>query len=127
MVDFVKLSKTAQGLILANGRAISLVKHSSAESGLRHRGRDKSQDVTLTKDSNGNDITGVFTSYKKTEVDGIDIKRGDKKLLVYAEGISQDLSDFDEVRDGTQDWAIIDVDTIQPSSLILIYKLQVRR
>lgn len=120
MANFIKLKKLGSKLILANGRSISIIKHSRAPSGARHKGRDKTRDITIP-------TKGSFVGFESSLVDGKTIKDGDKLLLVSPEGFSDDLSNFDEVKDGTKTWKIVDVKTIEPADIVVLYKIHIRR
>jgi len=120
MADFIKLKKTGNKLILANGRPISIIKHSRKTEGLNHRGRIKGNDTIIN-------VHGAFTGFESKLVDGESIKNSDKLLLVSAEGISTALDDFDAVKDGSKTWKIINVETISPADVIVLYKIHVRR
>ena len=67
-------------------------------------------------------VKAVFTNYKAQDVDGQIIRRGDKKCLIAGE-VSRD----EVLTDGTDQYNIVNIETVQPGDTIIMSKLQVRR
>lgn len=105
------------------GRNIVIIKHSISSSGLSHRGRDKSQDIST------NINYANFVDYEKFEVDGVLVKSTDQKILINAdiENNIPDLSNYDEIKDGDILWKIKNIKTYRSKSMNLLYKIQARR
>lgn len=74
------------------------------------------------------DATGVMVSYKASQIDGSQIRRGDQKiLLIPSETI--DIENGSKIVDSLDNsvWMVKDVQKITNKSDILLYILQVRR
>lgn len=70
---------------------------------------------------------GVFTSYAAKDIDGELIHRSDKKLLIAAAGLSFMPNTEHSIRDGNDEYEIMQVDVVQPGDTPILYIVQVRR
>lgn len=122
MVDFVKSAKTAKRLIDKNGRTVVFVKKSSIPNNeAKPWLGSKDTEVTFSTKC-------AFIDYEIREVDGDQIKIGDKKLLANAiDNGTNIVEDFDTVRDGITSWRIKSVKPLQPADTIVMYEIQVRK
>lgn len=68
-------------------------------------------------------ILAVFISYKDENVDGSTIRRGDRRLLVAAQG-SQTAPIMDDMVGGLK---VVDVQTIAPNGTAVAYACQMRK
>jgi len=66
-------------------------------------------------------LVGAFTNYSKNEVDNSLILSTDKKLLTYDEILLTDI-----ILDDSIEYAVKNVDSINPGDTKLIYKIQLR-
>lgn len=64
----------------------------------------------------------VFTKFRDSQIDGEMVKRTDKRVLV-----TRAVQKNDILIDGTTKYTVVDVETVQPGSLPLIYKAQARK
>jgi len=73
----------------------------------------------------------VFLDYEQKEIDGTNIKSGDKKVLMFAKGVKYQPNTSDQIvelpKHGGKTWNIVDVDKLQPGEEVVMYTLQVRR
>ncbi|ATS92243.1 head closure Hc1 [Xanthomonas phage Bosa] len=70
-------------------------------------------------------VLGVITDYSDRQIDGDNIRRGDR--LMYIQGNERpEQGDVFLEANGTQ-WAIIDFDSVDPAGLALVFALQLRR
>ena len=81
---------------------------------------------TTAADTVSTPVTAVFVGFRKADVDGGLIRRGDQKVLVKAAGLP-DITGYDEVVDSEGiKWRIVNVEAVRPGAVTLLYKLQVR-
>lgn len=71
-------------------------------------------------------FTGVMTNYMAKEIDGTLIKMTDKKLLLAAYGAATTPVVSDRVIVNGEEYAIIDIKTLEPGDTALIWTVQVR-
>ena len=130
MVNFTSLRSLADRLISENGRDIILIKAGTTAADALEPWR-----VDTTAGETRITVKGVFLEFDNEQVDGSLIIRGDKMFLVAAKDVedtasssqSDDIEDFDRLLDGTVDWKIINVNTIEPASSKIYYEIQVRK
>lgn len=79
----------------------------------------------------GSEVTatgqGVLTQYKTMDVDGTVIKRGDMKLLLAASGLALEPTTNDTVTIGSDVWTVLYVESVEPATVPVLYKVQIRR
>lgn len=110
------------GLLQATGRRYTLLKRTTGA----YNTADGSSAVT----SASYEFTGKLTNYKSTEVDGVNVIRGDRRLYVSALNFSVEPEVNDEV-DGIStsdnEYArIIQVQKIEERETVICYICQVR-
>lgn len=72
-------------------------------------------------------VFATFIEFEHREIDNEIIMRGDKRCLLAAADFSTFRPDpGDEILDGTVTWSILNVKTIQPGSLDVLYDVHVR-
>lgn len=102
---------------------------------------NKGQSLTLTRVTTGafnpatSEITGdstadetikaVVTEFKEKQIDGSTVQRGDKLLLVSPDFDAPTLKD--KITISGLEYSIINVDTVSPAGVDILYKIQVRR
>lgn len=69
---------------------------------------------------------GVILNYESREIDGIVVKRDDRKVLLASEGLAVEPSTNDFLTIGSVDFAIESVVPLAPSNEAILYTLQVR-
>jgi hypothetical protein len=122
MVDFVKSAKTAKRLIDKNGRLVKFVNKSKLLADPdKPWGESKTGSTSFA-------MICVFTDYESKELDGDNIKAGDKKLLANAiDNGTNKIEDFEFVEDGDSTWRIKSVQPLQPGDTIVMYEVQLRK
>ena len=68
--------------------------------------------------------TGIIKRYKDSMIDGVRILSGDRELVLSNEQIPVQ---SDRVTIGTENWSIINIDTIKPAGTPIVYFCQVRK
>ncbi len=130
MADFAKLQKTADRLITANGRAVTL----------RKRDRGTADPATPWRGPSipGTDITvmaiAVILDFDEDTIDGTLIRRNDKRALVAeldvnpaGASVIHEIETFNTLVDGADTWHIERIKLLQPSTEKLFYDLQLRK
>ena len=110
---YTRAAATAARLISAYGRTMQLVTQTNS---------GDSWNPTVSESTT--DVYGVETKYSNSEIDGELIKSGDVKVLIDAE-VKPELSM--RLRTNGIDYSIINIETLAPADLTILYKLQVRR
>lgn len=122
MVDYVKSRKTAKRLLDKNGRLVTFKSNS-------RRLLDDSRpwgDATGAKDTF--DSKCVFVDYEYREIDGRNVKDGDKKLLLNAiDPGDNKVEDFEIVKDGDDEWRIKNIKPVKPGEIEVMYEVQIRK
>jgi hypothetical protein len=123
MVDYVALAATAERLINANGRDVTIVQkdRTPADANKPHRGGGAS-------DTSVGPVKAVIIPFSADDVDGTLIRRNDKRAYVAANdtGVSL-IEQFDTLTDGSDTWRIEAVDVINPGATRLLYDIQLRQ
>ncbi|MCP4897716.1 MAG: hypothetical protein GY906_12150 [bacterium] len=122
MVDFIKLAATAQRLINANGRSVSIVKHGKTPSDMNKPWRGESTPVIAT-------VTGIASFVPMQQIENNDgVRRGtDYALFAADDDGGNELEDFDVIIDGGVTWQILDAKLINPASKRIMYQFEVKR
>lgn len=122
-----KFANLAQRLIAKHGRAMVLRKLSRTpeDDTMPWRG-------TSTDPEEGYEyeqpVVGVVTDYNEDEIDGDQIHRGDKRLLVAAKpNAGIDLLKADSLLDEEQVYGIIRGNLLKPGVTEILYEFQVRQ
>ena len=122
MVDFVRLSATAQRLIGANGRTVTLQNRTTTPVDVNKPW------LGTTASGTSVSVTAVILDYDNDQVDGTLVQAGDRRALV----ADDDIDDFDisagttTLIDGSNTYSIESVMPIQPATKAVIYTLQLR-
>lgn len=100
------------------------------------------RDVTLKKTAQGSYSTATLAStgtstdyaakavlweYELREIDGSVIRRGDKRYIVFADGLSVSPAPRDRLTDGSETYEVIAVDTVPAGDNTAIYIAQARK
>jgi len=73
-------------------------------------------------------VDAIFVDVKFKDIDGINVLRGDKVVIVSAKFFNSDIEKFEKVIVGTEQWQIIDYEEVNTTGIDpLIYKVQVRK
>lgn len=123
MIDYVSLAATAQRLIGANGRDVTLVKQDRAPAdSLKPWRAGGVNDVSVGP------LKAVIVPFDSDDVDGSLVRRDDKRALVAANDTGVALIEqFDILVDGADQWRIVRVSTINPGDVRVVYDMQIRR
>lgn len=122
MADFAKLAVTAQRLITANGRTVTVRKHGSTPTDSAKPWRGQRTPVTT-------EVTGAGCFVPESMVENPDgVKRqGEYLLFAAADDDDNDLRTFDSIVDGGQVWKIVKATLLAPGSIRVIYEFEVER
>lgn len=72
-------------------------------------------------------IKAVFVDYETKEIDGTNVLRTDKKVLIAAASLEEKPSTTTKIKDGSEEYSVIDVNIIQPGNTKILYEVQARR
>lgn len=115
--DYAGLKVDVDGLLAEFGDTLQLVKETAA-----------TVDPVTGEPSGGGsvstDVLGVLVDYEDKVVDGETIMRGDRQALVQA---TVEPAFGDTLVEHGVTWSVVNVESIKPASLALVYILQVRR
>lgn len=125
-INYTALAIETEAIIAANGRAIEILKSNTTANDVAKPWRGVTASFPAASGANAPDAYGVFLDYRRRDVDGDTIKRGDKRVLVAANGLD-DLSGYEGIRDGTEVWRIVGSKTLAPGAVRLLYEFQVRQ
>jgi len=70
------------------------------------------------------DCVGVLARYASHLIDGTDILSQDRKIIMAADQVEPKVDD--KVRVGGKTYSVINVNKIDPGSIVLVYELQAR-
>lgn len=79
--------------------------------------------TTLNTDTN---VTAVFLDYDVRDIDLGLVQRGDQRVLIRG-NVGIDVTDQDFVLDGTNEWSINNVNTLNPGGVVMLYDCQLRK
>ncbi len=129
MVDYASLRLTAERLIEASGRSVTLTK--------RDRTADNSSTPWTGPADPGTDVTivviAVMLDYKTEEIDGTLVIRGDQRCFIADKSVVDvssaaiQLHDFDTLTDGAIVWHIENAEILEPGSTRIMYEMQLRK
>lgn len=72
-------------------------------------------------------VMGLFGRFAEEQIDGTQVRRGDQRLLLAAQGLGAAPTTADAIIDGLDTWQVLHVETLRPGEVSLIHRLQVRR
>jgi hypothetical protein len=127
VVDFAGLRLTAERLIEANGREVTLTK--TDRTAVAPSTPWTGPDVTNTTVT----VLAAFFGYEADQKDGSLIQLDDQRCFVADKSVTDastaglDLKDFDTLTDGTEVWRIHNVKEIKPSTTRIMYEMQLRK
>jgi hypothetical protein len=126
MVNYVRMAATAKRLIEGNGRTVTLVRlsRSPEDTDKPWRGPD------LTPDPVPPAITckAVIIPYVEKEVDGSNIKHGDKRAYIAETSLDEiEIETYDRLVDASVIYKIVIASLLNPGDVRLLYELQLRR
>jgi hypothetical protein len=119
---FGKFQALAQRLITKNARSVVYKVASTTPLNPAEPWGPNTADTLIT-------APAVFLSYEAKAIDGTVVLTGDKQCLIAAldlPGVQPKAKD--RILDGTTDWEVVHVDTLQPGNLAetILYTVQVR-
>lgn len=121
MTDFYdRMSVTAAAQIADKGRDVKLV---STGADVWNPATGTFTAGTPTEKT----VKAVFVSFRLSDIDGELIRTDDKLCLIAASSLSAQPTTSDKIKEGSTEWAVVSVNTIQPADIALLYKIQVRR
>jgi len=121
-----KFANLAERLINKHGRDVTLRKLSRTpeDSDMPWRGTDPDPEVGYEFEQV---VRAVFTDFNEDEIDGDQVRRGDKRLLVAAKPVAgTDLLKADSLLDEGSVYGIIRGNLLKPGTTEILYDFQVR-
>jgi hypothetical protein len=115
---YADLRATADGLLTDKGQSMTLTKTTA--------GTYDPETGTSTPTTEAHTVTGVVLDYPNREIDGTLILRGDKKVLVSADGLAVDPAPQDTLTFGGVVNQVIDAKPLRPAGTVVLWTLQVR-
>lgn len=122
-----KYANLAERLITKHGRPMTVRKLSRAagDATMPWRGPDTAPEDGYEYEQ---PVIGVVTEYDEDEIDGEQVRRGDKRLLVAAKpNAGTDLLKSDSLLDEGQVYGIIRGNLLKPGVTEILYEFQVRQ
>lgn len=121
MVDYVSLRDTAQRLLNEAGRALKLQRAATvaADPTKPWRGSDAAP-ASIS-------VVGVFDQFALREIDGDQVKRGDKKVYISDTRSLEGYTHLVDTKRGGKSWSIVSIEPVEPGDVTLLYILQVRQ
>lgn len=113
-----KYAALAKRLIRKNGGPVVLYKNSRTATNPAKPWEGNTNVFAQTYD-----MIGLLTEYTEEEIDGVNILRGDRRVLVES---SNDLKGFNAVSIGTEFFSIVRVNVLRPGTTTIMYDIQVR-
>ena len=120
MVNYANIAQNALTTIQANGTAYTL-RNVSGET------YDPATNAVTGGSTEDETVYGILTNYKQHQIDGQNVKRDDKMLLLAAQGITGEVTTASKIIQNSDTWNIVYGETINPGGTVLLYRLQVRR
>ncbi len=126
MADFVALAATAERLIEANGRSVTVTKQGATAA-------DPNKPWRTTPTPVAGSVTGLAVFVAPSSlgyvVENVDnVKRAEQVALFAANNDGgSTLEDFDVIIDGGTTWKILRAEVLQPASTRLLYMFEVSR
>lgn len=118
---YENLARTALQQIAGKGRSVTIKSPGSAQA------YDPDTD-TFTAGTDGTaSVKAIFTDFAKKDIDGEQILRTDKRVLIAASALATEPSTTDKLVDGSDEYRIIKVDVVKPGDTSILYAVQVRR
>jgi hypothetical protein len=114
-VNYDRFAQLALNQIADKGRDITLLSRQRGGYNPLTNTMADASDTTRT-------VKAVFTDYKAKEIDGTVIKTGDKRCLIAGAVDGKEI-----LIDGADQYAIINIEAVQPGDTLILSKVQVRR
>lgn len=119
--DYSNIAATALNQIADKGRNITV----------RYAGSDQVYDPENDTFTSGTDtdvtVKGVFTQFRKKDIDGELIKLTDKRVLIAGTALDNAPDNNSKIVDGGDVYQVINTDAVQPADEVILYMVQVRR
>lgn len=117
---YTRMAITTLIQIEEKGRNVTLVSPASG-------GYNPNTGVYTPPVSSEKTVKGVFTSFKANEIDGEKIRRDDRRILIASASLTTEPKTTDKIKDNGLELSIVNVETVMPGNVPLLYKVQVRR
>ena len=130
MVDTTAIIETAQRLITENGRSVTFVQFDSTPGDAAKPWNGPTDpratpDSTLTVDAVFVPPSSASSLGLKDEVN--DLVKRSEQIMIVSPGAAADLSIYQEVTDGGEQWKIVGVETLKPGASVMLNYVGVRR
>jgi hypothetical protein len=114
---YASLATTATNLLTSRGQTVSF-----------SRDNVTSFNPVTGEETKGTAVTysgqGAVFGYASTEIDGTDIQRDDKRMILEAVSTAPVIGDTATI--DSVEHRVVDVDQVSPAGTVVIYKLQLR-
>lgn len=128
-IDYVALASKVQRVVEDNGKSVTLVKKSKGT--LLDANKPWRANDPATPGETTEAVTAVEDEYDLAEIDGANIRIGDKKFLVAANSVSSAertrLSEYELIRDGGETWRIKKLGPVEPGSVPILFTFHVEK
>lgn len=118
--NYTRMTSTALRLITRFGKAWTVRRYTKGT-------YDPSNNTRTTSATTDYTVQGMLSDYQQREIDGTNILKGDKLLLVAASGLAITPTITDLLVEGSTLYKIVNIEQIKPASTVLYYKLQLRQ
>lgn len=118
-MDYSSLAATALRQIADKGRNVTLRRDAAGT-------YNPASDTFTAGDEDNETVKAVITDYHDRQIDGEIIMRGDRRAIIAASGLTAP-DKGDVIVDGSDQYRIINIETVKPGDTALLYKLQVRK
>lgn len=127
MANFDKLALTAQRLIAANGRSVTIVKYGKAsnDQDKAWRGQNEYHEAEVPGTAAFVPKTQLVTTSAEN-VDGV-VRESEYALFAAEDDGGHDLRQFNVIEDGGEVWRIVHVELLQPADKKILYMFEVKR
>lgn len=127
MADFAKLALTAQRLIAANGRLVTLVKYGSDSQDQDKPWRGRSEYHEAEVIGYAAFVPGSLTRATVAENEDGVLREKDYALFAAEDDQGYELESFDAIEDDGVLWKIVSCELINPASKRVLYQFEVKR
>ena len=127
MVDFDRLALTAQRLIAANGRSVTVIKYGNApqDSEKPWRGQSEYPEAEVVGIAAFVPRTQMITT-RATNEDGA-LRETEYALFAGEDDTDLDLETFHAIEDNGRIWRIVSTEVLVPASTRVLYMFEVKR
>ena len=124
MAEYDSAIALAIRLINKKGRTLTLRRFNNTPEDSSKPWRNS---VTNFESIDDKDVKGVVVDYSLKDIDGKNIKQGDKSCVIAAEDQNLVIENYNQVVDKNIYWHIVYATIVEPGNQRIVYKLQLRK